>query len=401
MIELMLGIIILIGIINIILLFTSRNKELDLTLLKEYFDRIDKTYQNLDKTIKDEFVRNREEFNLQSKEQRQELSHTITKFGESLEGRLFEIASLQKNQLDSFSKQLLQLSNTIELKLEKLITTNVDNISMLQLKTAESYKEIKSELTTILKDVTLTAEKMNKNVDDKLNILSDQLNNNAKNSREELSKSLKLFQDQSSSDINKFNIELKEKFDLNLKDQKEINNSIELRLERIRTTVEEKLQSLQEDNTKKLDEMRNTVDEKLQSTLEKRLGDSFKLVSERLELVHKGLGEMQVLANGVGDLKKVLSNVKTRGVLGEYQLANLLEQILTPDQYSKNVKTIPGSNANVEFAIKLPGREDASKVVWLPIDSKFPTEDYQALLNAYENGDVTAIEENKKFSISN
>ncbi|MGZ5136088.1 MAG: DNA recombination protein RmuC, partial [Flavitalea sp.] len=144
----------------------------------------------------------------------------------------------------------------------------------------------------------------------------------------------------------------------------------------------------------KLDEMRATVDEKLQKTLETRLGESFKLVSERLEAVHKGLGDMQQLATGVGDLKKVLTNVKTRGVLGEYQLENLLEQLFTPEQYSKNVKTKSGSNALVEFAIKMPGREEGT--VWLPIDSKFPKEDYEFLMNAYDNGTPELIEESRK-----
>ncbi len=141
--------------------------------------------------------------------------------------------------------------------------------------------------------------------------------------------------------------------------------------------------------------MRKTVDEKLHETLEKRLGESFKLVSNRLEQVHKGLGEMQTLAVGVGDLKKVLSNVKTRGILGEYQLGNILEQILSPEQYSTNVATKKGSQANVEYAVKLPGKAD-EKTVWLPIDSKFPLEPYQQLLNALDDGDSVAIETAQK-----
>jgi DNA recombination protein RmuC len=141
--------------------------------------------------------------------------------------------------------------------------------------------------------------------------------------------------------------------------------------------------------------MRETVDEKLQTTLEKRLGESFKQVSERLELVHKGLGEMQNIATGVGDLKKVLSNVKTRGVLGEYQLENILEQLLTPDQYSKNVSTKKGSQAHVEFAVKLPGK-DSDDEVWLPIDSKFPIENYNRLLDAYEAGEKDVVEAAQK-----
>ncbi len=166
-------------------------------------------------------------------------------------------------------------------------------------------------------------------------------------------------------------------------------------LKEIRETVEQKLTGLQEDNNRKLEEMRRTVDEKLHETLEKRLNESFKMVSERLEQVHKGLGEMQSIASEVGDLKKVLSNVKTKGVIGEYQLGAILENILSPGQYQKNVKTRQGSGDFVEYAIVLPGRDEGGKPVLLPIDSKFPTEAYQRLLDAYERADSAEI---KKYN---
>jgi DNA recombination protein RmuC len=158
-----------------------------------------------------------------------------------------------------------------------------------------------------------------------------------------------------------------------------------------RETLEQRLEKLQQENTAKLEQMRQTVDEKLHATLEQRLSESFKQVSERLEQVHKGLGEMQSLAAGVGDLKKVLSNVKNRGVLGEVQLASLLEQMLTPEQYETNVATKPGSRDRVEFAIRLPGR-DSEGPVWLPLDAKFPTEDYQRLQEAQDAADPVAVE---------
>lgn len=158
----------------------------------------------------------------------------------------------------------------------------------------------------------------------------------------------------------------------------------------VRETVEKQLKEIREDNGTRLEEMRKTVDEKLQDTLEKRLGESFKLVSERLEQVHKGLGEMQNLANGVGDLKKVLNNVKTKGILGEYQLGNILEQLLPPEQYEENIATRPGSSERVEFAIRMPGNSNDDEV-WLPIDSKFPLKGYEDLLNARETGDLEAI----------
>ena len=156
--------------------------------------------------------------------------------------------------------------------------------------------------------------------------------------------------------------------------------------------VESRLTAIQADNAVKLEEMRRTVDEKLHATLEQRLGESFKLVSERLEQVHRGLGEMQTLAAGVGDLKRVLTNVKTRGTWGEVQLSALLEQLLTSEQFAANVVTRPESNERVDFAIRLPGKGDGA-VVWLPIDAKFPIEDYQRLLDAQDRADPVAMEE--------
>jgi len=162
----------------------------------------------------------------------------------------------------------------------------------------------------------------------------------------------------------------------------------EQKLDKLRETVEIKLMAIQNDNGRKLEEMRVTVDEKLHATLEKRLGESFQHVSERLEQVHKGLGEMQQLALGVGDLKKVLSNVKARGIWGEMQLSSLLEQILTPEQYAVNVATKRGSQDRVEFAVRLPGNDSINNVVWLPVDAKFPQDDYHRLLEAQETANA-------------
>jgi DNA recombination protein RmuC len=162
-------------------------------------------------------------------------------------------------------------------------------------------------------------------------------------------------------------------------------------LESVRSVVDFRLKQLQEDNSKQIDKMRATVDEKLQGTLERRLGESFKLVSDRLEQVHQGLGAMQQLASDVGGLQKVLTNVKTRGGWSEVQLGSLLEQLLTPDQFARNVKTREESGEHVDFAIKLPGDENGAPV-WLPIDAKFPTEDYQRLVTAQEQGDLVAVD---------
>lgn len=176
----------------------------------------------------------------------------------------------------------------------------------------------------------------------------------------------------------------------------ELIDKNDAKMEKVKEAVEKKLDGIQKDNTEKLEAMRQTVDEKLQSTIEKRFGESFKMVSERLELVHKGLGEMQTIAVGVGDLKKVLSNIKTRGTWGEAQLGNLISEILTPEQYETNVKTKKGSLDAVEFGIKLPGQGDEIQHVWLPIDAKFPLEDYQRLLEAQEKADIESIKESIK-----
>ncbi len=167
------------------------------------------------------------------------------------------------------------------------------------------------------------------------------------------------------------------------------------RIDKMNDTTEKRLQSIQEENRKKLDEMQGVVNDKLETALERRVAESFKLVNERLELVSKGLTEMQGLATGVGDLKKILSNVKTRGIFGEIQLSRILEQILTPAQYDENVATVPGSAERVEFAVRLPGKDDRS-VVYLPIDSKFPLDKYEQLTLAAESGDVTALENARK-----
>lgn len=173
---------------------------------------------------------------------------------------------------------------------------------------------------------------------------------------------------------------------------KNYGDSMDKRLFQINSMVERQLQSMQKDNSDKLEKMRMTVDEKLHATLERRLGESFKLVSDRLELVHKGLGEMQTLASGVGDLKKVLTNVKTRGTWGEVQLKSLLEQVLTIEQYEENIPTKAGSRDRVEFAIKLPSKDEKVPYIYIPVDAKFPVEDYQRLVQAQEKADLVEVE---------
>ena len=238
--------------------------------------------------------------------------------------------------------------------------------------------------TEKLMEITRSISKFDETLKDEFQRNRKESGDVAKASREELAANLNAFSETNKENNKSLNELVRQKFSDFSKQQIDIKD-----------TIDKNLKTIREDNSQQLSEMRKTVDEKLQSTLEKRLGESFKQVSERLEMVHKGLGEMQNIAQGVGDLKKVLSNVKTRGVLGEYQLENILEQILTPDQYSKNVATKKGSQAHVEFAIKLPG-QDHDDEVWLPVDSKFPIENYDRLLNAYEEGEKDTIEHAQK-----
>jgi len=280
--------------------------------------------------------------------------------------------SRQNTQTD-ISQKLIEYSQ----RLERNESTLRDEFGRNRTETGKAARDTREELSVSLKSVseqlTTIVTKLAELVDNKMKSIQEYLNVNLKTNRDDLSSSLKNFEERFSVKIEALTKETKES------------------IEKTRETVEKKLAEIQHGNEKKLDEMRHTVDEKLHKTLETRLGESFKLVSERLELVQKGLGEMQTLVSDVGTLKNVLSNVKSKGVLGEYQLESLLEQLLTPNQYQKSVKTKEGSRENVEFAVKIPSKEDSSKTIWLPIDAKFPTVDYEILLAAYESGEKEAV----------
>jgi DNA recombination protein RmuC len=254
-------------------------------------DALGEQQQRIEDVVRQEIAQNRRETGATARDSREELTRTLTVFGDSLQSRTKEIASLQQDQLGQFGTQLGTLLTTIDQRLGMLTQTS------------------------------------------------------------------------------------------------------EGKLESLRVTVDTRLGQIHRDNAEKLESMRQTVDERLHGTLEARLGESFKQVSDRLEQVHKGLGEMQTLAAGVGDLKKVLTNVKTRGGWGEVQLEALLEQMLSPEQYERNVRTREGSLEAVEFAIRLPGRDNGTlETVWLPVDAKFPLEDYQRLIDTSQDGDRDACE---------
>ncbi len=258
-------------------------------------------------------------------------------------------------------------------------TNSVDSIRpILQHELRENRSELSSALKDNREELANGFEKLTQRIDEKLRLINEDLSQNAKENREGLADGLKQFGETFTVNVKDFNELQRQRFDVMANKQDELVKTTEAKLEK----------------------MRETVDEKLHKTLEERLGQSFKLVSDRLEAVQKGLGEMQTLANGVGDLKKVLSNVKTRGVLGEIQLGNILEQIMAPEQYEANVKTKVGSNDHVEYAIKLPGKDDHGKEVYLPIDAKFPQEDYVRLQTAYDAGDLIGIETANKALVN-
>lgn len=287
--------------------------------------------------------------------------------------------------------------DAIQLEIQRIESSVKSEIIANRRETFDSAGAARKELASSLSSFEEKLNHLTDTIDHKLTASNDAYTTNSKETRIETKQSLDSFKKDLALSIGEFNTIQKDNFYALLNRQTEQNTDTGNRLDSMRLTLEKKISDMQHGNEQKLEQMRITVDEKLQQTLEARLGESFKQVSERLEAVHKGLGDMQQLATGVGDLKRVLSNVKTRGVLGEYQLENLLEQILTPDQYGKNIKTKQGSNALVEFAVKLPGKQGADgNIVWLPIDSKFPKEAFELLSDAYEHGSPELIEEHRR-----
>ena len=273
----------------------------------------------------------------------------------------------------------------------------VVSVGLLLLLLRRSGQDNSTSLQLRLDTLDRSLERSERQLREELARLREELAQQGRDSRQEQASNLRTFGEallKRQTDIAGFQKSQLDTFSEQLKTLTQVN---EAKLNTLRETLERQLKSLQDDNNSKLEQMRATVDEKLHATLEKRLGESFKLVSDRLEQVHKGLGEMQTLAAGVGDLKKVLTNVKTRGNFGEIQLGSLLEQLLTSEQYEANVATRPGSSQRVEFAIRLPGRDgNREGQVWLPIDAKFPQEDYLRLLEAQELGNHLLVEESSR-----
>jgi len=330
-------------IVNIILTLKAGKKEAnnEITEIKSSIGTLTSNLKDTEKNLKVEFVTNRKES-----------ADTAT-------GLRTEIGNQLNNFTQTFSDQLGSLTKSSEEKLEAI------------------RKTFEGKLVDFQKSI----------------------DTNSKDSRNELKENLEVFKKELNDALKDYKDRLREQFAEFERSQKTQNVANSEKISELKLSLEKSVKTMQEGNEKKLEEMRKTVDEKLNETLEKRLGESFKQVSDRLEAVHKGLGEMQTLVVSVGDLKKVMSNVKSRGVLGEYQLQNIIEDLLTNEQYEKNVKTKVGSGAVVEYAIKMPHGNNLEKSLWLPIDSKFPKEDYEALVDAYDKADLVKIEEYTKAFI--
>lgn len=317
---------------------------------------------------------------------REEVQVSLKNSTDSLVQGADRISTAQQQRLEDFADQLNMLTKATETSASqlRLEVTNALNF------TKESQEKRLSENATQLQQHIESFGK-------RLSEFSQTNQEGATQIRTELAAALKDFKDSLQKQMHDMAGLQKQQLDSFATQLVNLTEKNEKKSDELRVTVEGKLTQLQSDNAAKLEEMRRTVDEKLQGTLDKRLGESFKQVSDRLELVHKGLGEMQTLASGVGDLKRVLTNVKTRGTWGEMQLGNLLEQILTIDQFARNVRTKPPRGETVEFAIKLPGPDEHDgKVVWLPIDAKFPKESYERLVDAAERADAAGVEQAAK-----
>ncbi len=386
--EIVVTVLLLVAIVLLVILL--RRTEItvgpDFSPILTRFDALEKLQERTERSVKEEFSRNRQESEEQARGLRGEVQTSLKTSADSLVQSVDLISSAQQTRLEDFAKQLSALKQTTENSATQLRT---------ELSTAlNTLKEVQEKR---LLDNSTQLQQHFDSFGRKLAEFSQSNQESAKHARTELSTALKDFRDSLQKQMSDAAGMQKQQLDSFATQLTDLSAKIEKKFDELRAGVDGKLTQLQADNTAKLEEMRRTVDEKLQGTLEKRLGESFKQVSDRLEQVHKGLGEMQTLATGVGDLKRMLTNVKTRGTWGEMQLGNLLEQILTPEQYGRNVQTNPSGRETVEFAIKLPGRDDRDgSVVWLPLDAKFPKEDYERLVDASERGDVAGVEQATK-----
>jgi len=403
-ILLIVTLVLLVAAVTLLLMLLRKASQTDASVPASRLDAFEKAQERTERAVREEVAQSRDELGKAAREQRQELTEAFKTFGDSVVQRMMDVAGVQKGQLDAFSGQLGSFAKASGERLDGVRAESATGAKQLREEVVTTLKSISETMAKTMKDLAV-AEKvqldafsgqiasLTQTSGEKLDGIRTESATGAKQLREEVIAALKGITEATTNTMGELANVQKAQLEAMSSAIGKLSDSNEKKLEAVRVTVEGKLQSIQVDNAKQLDQMRQTVDEKLQGTLEKRLGESFKQVSERLEQVHKGLGEMQTLATGVGDLKKVLTNVKTRGTWGEVQLGALLEQVLNPDQFSINVATKDGGE-RVEFAIKLPGQgAEKDETVWLPIDAKFPVEDYQRLIEAQERADVEGVEQ--------
>lgn len=413
---LIVGLVTICVILQLVLLF-RKPKAQDISS-PQLLQEIAKASERTDRVLREEFSKNREEFGLGLRQTREEISNALKGGADSLNQQMANLTTTNERKIEGLRETLEQRlgliqkegegkldqirseSNAAAQKAREEVTSALKTFNETTIETLKDMgSNQRSQLAGLVDQLTKLTEATEKRleaqrsaVDEKLKQIQSDNTLSAKQLREEVGAALKGFNDsvlKGMTGMSEAQQNLLTRFSDQLSKLIQTNQE---KFDAVKASLETQLKAIQADNTKQLDLIRATVDEKLQGTLEKRLGESFKLVSDRLEQVYKGLGEMQTLAIGVGDLKRVLTNVKTRGTWGEVQLGAMLEQVLSKEQYAANVQLKEG-NERVEFAVKLPGRgQDKDEIVWLPIDAKFPIEDYQRLLEAQEHADVESTE---------
>jgi DNA recombination protein RmuC len=370
-------------------------------LLDQRLVAIEASITRSDALVRDEFARGRDESRDGAKSLREEITTQFGTLATSVRGSLADLAIGQNTRLEDFAGRLNEAKTTaaadakalreeIQATLQRLGDNVGIRIGELVAAQGEKLDAVTTQIGTLTEGNERRQETLRANVETKLVELKTEAAASAKALREEVTQNLQTLGGTLTQTLEQLSQAQRERLDRVSGVIAELTQKSGERQEALRTTVEHRLDAIRTENTEKLEGIRQTVDEKLQSTLNERLGASFQVVSEWLERVHKSMGEMQNLANGVGDLKRLLTNVKARGTWGEVALGNILEEMMASDQFGRNVEIVPGSNQRVEYAIRLPG--DGNTPVWLPLDSKFPSEDYERLEDARQRGDIEAVE---------
>ena len=398
----------------------------ELAEIKNYISALHSNLQQAERNLKDEFKINRGENAVTAKNLREEVGSNLSVFTKTFSEHLSALTKSGEEKSEALRKTIEEKLSAFQQRIEdvnkdnrKELKENLESFkndlnaglkdfkdhlrnnfsdfqNQYKLQSEAQTKTFSEHLSALTKSNEEKSEALRKSIEENFAAFQQRIENVNKDNRKELKENLEAFKNDLNTGLKDFKDHLRNNFSDFQNQYKTQSEAQNLKIGELKTALENSVNKMQEGNEKKLEEMRKTVDEKLNETLEKRLGESFKLVSERLEAVHKGLGDMQSLAKDVGSLNKTMNNVKSRGVLGEYQLHNLLEDLLTNEQYEQNVKTKAGSGATVEFAVRMPNGNNLEKTLWLPIDSKFPKEDYEALVDAYDKGETEKIEEYRK-----